>query len=707
MKRLLTYIRDYRVRAVLAPLFKCLEACFDLFVPLVISRMIDRGIRSGNLGYVFRMGGLLLALATIGLLCSFTAQFFAAKVAIHTGKGLRNDLFRHINSLGYREIDTLGTSTLITRMTSDINAVESGVNMALRLFMRSPFIVFGAMVMAFTISARAGLIFTVTIVILFIVVFGIILTTAPMYRANQGQLDRIMKTTRENLLGVRVVRAFNRQASEIDEFRRENERLTQMQVRVGRISALLNPVTYVIINLAVVYLIYRGGGFVYEGAITQGGLVALVNYMSQILVELIKLANLIIQITRAMASMNRIDGIFALQPAVSDAANASAYSVVTAPSAATDAASAANASDHHAVTASRDAVGLSVSSDSAAAVAAQRSGDQRSRVPEVEFRQAAFAYTEGAEDALRDISFRAMPGQTIGVIGGTGAGKTTLINLIPRFYDVTAGEVLVSGQNVRDYALETLRAKIGLVPQRSVLFRGTLRSNMQWGRPDATDDEIYAALKTAQAYDFVEQKGEGLELQVEQEGRNFSGGQKQRLAIARALVRRPEILILDDSASALDFATDAALRKALKSDTENMTVFLISQRVSTVRNSDQIIVLDDGQVAGIGTHAELYRSCPVYHEICLSQLSQAEAERSDDTAQPTPAAGGGRPAVDQAVGAEQSVTVAGSGSRMAEQREEAVQSASTADGGRSAVERSDDVEKTALSEAQSEGKEVQ
>ncbi len=659
MKRLLTYIRDYRVRAVLAPLFKCLEACFDLFVPLVISSMIDRGIRSGNLGYVFRMGGLLLVLATIGLLCSFTAQFFAAKVAIHTGKGLRNDLFRHINTLGYREIDTLGTSTLITRMTSDINAVESGVNMALRLFMRSPFIVFGAMVMAFTISVRAGLIFAVTIVILFVVVFGIILTTAPMYRANQGQLDRIMKTTRENLLGVRVVRAFNRQASEIDEFRRENERLTQMQVRVGRISALLNPVTYVIINLAVVYLIYRGGGFVYEGTITQGGLVALVNYLSQILVELIKLANLIIQITRAMASMNRIDGIFALQPAVSDA-NASAHSAVTTPSAVTGAAS------------------------------APRSGDQRSCVPAVEFRQAAFAYTEGAEDALRDISFRAMPGQTIGVIGGTGAGKTTLINLIPRFYDVTAGEVLVAGQNVRDYALETLRAKIGLVPQRSVLFRGTLRSNMQWGKPDATDDEIYAALKTAQAYDFVEQKGEGLELQVEQEGRNFSGGQKQRLAIARALVRRPEILILDDSASALDFATDAALRKAIKSDTENMTVFLISQRVSTVRNSDQIIVLDDGQVAGIGTHAELYRSCPVYHEICLSQLSQAEAERSEDTAR-----NGSRTA-------EQSVIVAGSGSRGAEQREDAA-----ADGGRSAVERSDDAEKTALAEEQNEGKEVQ
>lgn len=628
MKRLLTYIRDYRVRAVLAPLFKCLEACFDLFVPLVISSMIDRGIRSGNLGYVFRMGGLLLVLAAIGLLCSFTAQFFAAKVAIHTGKGLRNDLFKHINSLGYREIDTLGTSTLITRMTSDINAVESGVNMALRLFMRSPFIVFGAMVMAFTISARAGLIFAVTIVILFIVVFGIILTTAPMYRANQGQLDRIMKTTRENLLGVRVVRAFNRQASEIDEFRRENEKLTAMQVSVGRISALLNPVTYVIINLAVVYLIYRGGGFVYEGAITQGALVALVNYMSQILVELIKLANLIIQITRAMASMNRIDGIFELQPAVSDA-NASVRDAVTAPS----------------------------------------------DVPAVEFRQAAFAYTEGAEDALRDISFRAMPGETIGVIGGTGAGKTTLINLIPRFYDVTAGEVLVCGRNVRDYALEALREKIGLVPQRSVLFRGNLRSNMQWGKPDATDEEIYVALKTAQAYDFVEQKGEGLELKVEQEGRNFSGGQKQRLAIARALVRRPEILILDDSASALDFATDAALRKAIKTDTGNMTVFLISQRVSTVRNADQIVVLDDGQVAGIGTHAELYRSCPVYHEICLSQLSQAEAERSDEAAQ--------------------------TGSRTE------AQPASATAGGRPTAERSDDVGQKALAEAQNEGKEVQ
>ena len=617
MKRLLSYIKDYRIRAVLAPLFKCLEACFDLFVPLVISRMIDDGIRQNNLGYVFRMGGLLLLLAAIGLLCSFTAQFFAAKVAIHTGKGLRNDLFQHIQSLGYREIDTLGTSTLITRMTSDINAVESGVNMALRLFMRSPFIVFGAMFMAFTISVRAGLIFLVTIVVLFVVVFGIILTTAPMYRANQGQLDRIMKSTRENLLGVRVVRAFNRQSSEIEEFRKENEQLTAMQVGVGRISALLNPVTYVIINLAVVYLIYRGGGFVYDGTLTQGGLVALVNYMSQILVELIKLANLVIQITRAMASMNRIDGIFQMQPAVAEhavKANASASQYVTSQEATTSASACAST------------VGMEQATLRASEAV------KHGLLPEVEFQHVSFTYTEGAEPALRDIDFRVLPGQTIGVIGGTGAGKTTLIQMIPRFYDVSEGRVLVAGRDVKDYSLKALREKIGLVPQRSVLFRGTLRDNMKWGKQDATDAEIVAALKTAQAYDFVEEKGEGLELPVEQEGRNFSGGQKQRLAIARALVRRPEILILDDSASALDFATDAALRRAIQTDTENMTVFLISQRVSTVRNSDQIIVLDDGQVAGIGTHDELYQHCPVYHEICLSQLSAAEAERGSAAA---------------------------------------------------------------------------
>ncbi len=606
MKRLLSYIKDYKVKAVLAPLFKCLEACFDLLVPMVISSMIDTGIKNGDTGYVLKMGGLLLLLAAIGLTCSFTAQFFAAKVAIHTGKGLRNDLFRHINSLSYRDIDTLGTSTLITRMTSDINAVESGVNMALRLFMRSPFIVFGAMILAFTINIKAGIIFLVTIAVLFLVVFGIILTTAPMYKNNQAQLDKIMKTTRENLLGVRVVRAFNRQKSEIEQFKRENDRLTEMQVSVGRISALLNPVTYVIINLAVVYLIYRGARFVDIGTLTQGGLVALVNYMSQILVELIKLANLVIQITRAMASMNRIDGVFSIKPSVQEPANVSAGCEV-------------------AFKADSEESELDMRISKGNSRKDLKSDALRGKSPKVSFRDVDFAYTEGADPALSHITFDAMPGETIGVIGGTGAGKSTLINLIPRFYDVTKGEIDIDGRPVKSLGLSELRNKIGIVPQRSVLFRGTLRENIQWGKEDATDEEIYAALRTAQAYDFVEEKGQGLELPVEQEGRNFSGGQKQRLAIARAVVRKPEILILDDSASALDFATDAALRSAIKHDTENMTVFIISQRVSTVRNSDKIIVLDDGKVSGIGTHDELFESCEVYKEICLSQLSSDEA----------------------------------------------------------------------------------
>ncbi|SFG06557.1 ABC transporter ATP-binding protein [Oribacterium sp. WCC10] len=616
MKRLLSYIKEYKVKAVLAPLFKCLEACFDLLVPMVISSMIDKGIHNNDLGYVFRMGGLLLVLAAIGLTCSFTAQFFAAKVAIHTGKGLRNDLFRHINTLSYRDIDALGTSTLITRMTSDINAVESGVNMALRLFMRSPFIVFGAMILAFTINIRAGLIFTFTIIVLFVVVFGIILTTAPMYKNNQSQLDKIMKTTRENLLGVRVVRAFNRQNSEIEQFKRENDRLTEMQVSVGRISALLNPVTYVIINIAIVYLINRGAMFVYAGSLTQGGLVALVNYMSQILVELIKLANLVIQITRAMASMNRIDGVFSIKPSVQESGNVSVGSEVISEN--TLDSDGRNSADSMTIR----QVAADATLDSGTSI--YKSGN----ISKVSFKNVFFAYTEGADPALSDITFEAMQGETVGVIGGTGAGKSTLINLIPRFYDVTKGEVDVEGKPVKEYGIEELRKKIGIVPQRSVLFRGTLRENMQWGKEDATDEEIYAALKTAQAYDFVAQKGEGLELKVEQEGRNFSGGQKQRLAIARAIIRKPEILILDDSASALDFATDAALRSAIKRDTENMTVFIISQRVSTVRNSDKIIVLDDGKVAGIGTHNELFASCEVYKEICLSQLNKDEAESS-------------------------------------------------------------------------------
>ena len=576
MKRLLSYVKDYKFKAVLAPLFKCLEACFELFVPLVISSMIDVGIQSRDYGYVVRMGLLLLLLALIGLCCSVTAQYFSAKVAIHTGKGMRADLFRHINSLGYQEIDRLGTSTLITRMTSDINQIEGGVNMTLRLFMRSPFIVIGAMVMAFTINVKAALVFCVTIPLLAAVVFGIMLTTAPMYQNVQKQLDRVMKATRENLLGVRVVRAFNRQSSEKTEFRNENDLLTKMQVSVGKISALLNPVTYVIINLSVVALVLAGGNLVNTGVLSQGKVVALVNYMNQILVELIKLANLGIQISKAYACLKRVDSIFEEKSAV---------------------------------------------------VSGTEKQPKHTAVPFIAYEHVDFRYSEGGALALSDVSFEVQKGETIGVIGGTGAGKSTMMNLLPRFYDVAAGSISLYGTDVREYDTSVLRERIGVVPQKSVLFSGTLRENMQWGKKDASDAEIYAALKTAQAYDFVKEKGEGLDFKIEQEGRNLSGGQKQRLCIARALVRKPEILILDDSASALDFATDAALRRAIREDTENTTVFLVSQRVATVRGAARIIVLDEGRVAGIGTHKELFESCSVYHEICMSQLSQAEAER--------------------------------------------------------------------------------
>ena len=576
MKRLLSYIKDYKFKAILAPLFKCLEACFELFVPLVISSMIDVGIRTQDYGYVLRMGLLLLLLALIGLCCSVTAQYFSAKVAIHTGKEMRADLFRHITSLGYQEIDTLGTSTLITRMTSDINQIESGVNLTLRLFMRSPFIVFGAMVMAFTINVKAALIFCVTIPLLAVVVFGIMLSTMPMYRNVQKQLDRVMKTTRENLLGVRVVRAFNRQASEKEEFKAENDLLTKMQVSVGRISALLNPVTYVIINLSVVALVLAGGRLVNTGILSQGKVVALVNYMNQILVELIKLANLGIQISKAYACLNRVNGIFDEKSAIVNGAEKQ---------------------------------------------------PKHTAVPFLSFAHVDFRYSEGGAPALSDVSFEVQKGETIGVIGGTGSGKSTLMNLLPRFYDVSAGSISLYGTDLRDYDVETLRQRFGVVPQKSVLFSGSIRENMQWGRRDAEDADIYAALRTAQAYDFVKEKGEGLDFMIEQEGRNLSGGQKQRLCIARALVRKPEVLILDDSASALDFATDAALRRAIREDTENTTVFLVSQRVATVRGAARIIVLDEGRVVGIGTHRELFDTCSVYHEICMSQLSQAEAER--------------------------------------------------------------------------------
>lgn len=609
MRRLLSYIKDYKWKAVLAPLFKCLEALVDLFVPVVIARMIDRGIATGDMGYVLRMGGLLLILAAVGLCYSFTAQYFAATVAVKTGKAIRKDLFHHINTFSHHEMDEIGTSTLITRMTSDINAVESGINMALRLFMRSPFIVFGALIMAFMISAKEAVVFCVTIPLLAVVVYGIMLVTMPMYKNVQRQLDGVMKTARENLLGVRVVRAFNRQDSEKEEFKQENDLLTTLQVKVGRISALLNPVTYVMINLAIVVLIQQGAFFVYSGSLTRGNIVALINYMSQILVELIKLANLIIQITRAMASMDRINAVFAIEASVKNVIqeNATQVSFVK------------NEMPENAMMASAVKNGMSETMPWTASEGVV--GDTI-----VEFKNVSFGYTEGAEPALRNLSFSIKRGDTVGIIGGTGAGKTSLISLIPRFYDVTDGAVSVFGKDVKEQDPEELRRHIGLVPQKAVLFRGTLRDNMCWGKPDAKDPEIWDALKTAQAYDFVKEKGEGLDLPVEQGGRNFSGGQKQRLTIARSLVRQPEILILDDSASALDFATDAALRKAIREQTGQRTVFLVSQRVSTVRQADLIIVLDEGQIAGIGKHEELVDHCEVYREICLSQLSEKEVK---------------------------------------------------------------------------------
>lgn len=593
MKRLFGYLKHHKLITVLAPLFKCLEACFELFVPLVIAGMIDRGIRRGNISYVLRMGGVLLLLALIGLSCSLFAQYFSAKAAAYVGQNLRNDLFCHIHSLGYPEIDALGSSTLITRMSSDINQIEAGVNMVLRLFMRSPFIVFGAWIMAFRISLRTALVFTAAIPLLSLVVFGILLLTMPRYRAVQRQLDRIMKSTRENLLGVRVIRAFNREESEEQDFQRENDLLTEMQVRVGRISALLNPVTLTLIDLAVACLLYLGARLVNRGELFQGDIVALTNYMSQILAELIKLANLIILMSRAYASLGRVNEIF-LQPSENEG-----YS---------------------------EEEGQLLLKEKS--VKKEEELLKRLRKDEVflAFHRVSFRYSKEAENVLTEISLEVKKGETIGIIGGTGAGKSSLVNLIPRFYDASSGFIALLGRDIREIPLEELRSRIGVVPQRSVLFSGTLRENMCWGKKDATDEEIREALRIAQALPFVEEKGEGLSLLIEQEGRNLSGGQRQRLCIARALLRRPEILILDDSASALDFATDAALRSALREYSKDSTVFLISQRVASVRNSDRILVLEDGHMAGLGKHDLLFRESPVYREICLSQLSREEAE---------------------------------------------------------------------------------
>ncbi|MCC2876050.1 ABC transporter ATP-binding protein/permease [Lachnoclostridium pacaense] len=600
MKRLLSYMKDYRKESILGPLFKMLEASFELFIPLVVASMVDVGIRNRDGGYIMKMGGLLLLLALVGLACSLTAQYFAAKAATGAGTALRNDLYKHIGTLSYAEIDSVGTATLITRMTSDINQVQNGINMTLRLLLRSPFVVFGAMIMAFTVDLRSAMVFVVTIPVLCVVVFGIMLVSMPLYRSVQRQLDKVLLTTRENLMGVRVIRAFNRQKSETEKFEGENDRLVRMQVFVGKISALLNPVTYVIINVAIVAVIWVGGEQVDSGILTQGKVIALVNYMSQILVELIKMANLIILISKATACMNRVDSIFQVETSVKEGGGRC----------------------EGRGEGSRGSEGPVESLSPISPTA-------KDPAPKVEFRDMDFIYSGAKAPALSGISFKAMPGQTIGVIGGTGSGKTTLVNLIPRFYDADKGQVLVDGVDVRDYTLDGLRSKIGVVPQRPVLFKGTLRDNMRWGKKDASDEEIYDALNMAQAREFVNDKGQGLMLHIDQGGRNLSGGQRQRLTIARALVRRPEILIMDDSASALDFATDARLRKAIRKGTEDMTVFIVSQRATTIKQADLILVLDEGTLAGMGTHRELLNSCDVYREICLSQLSREEVERDE------------------------------------------------------------------------------
>lgn len=577
MKRLLHYLSGYKLESILGPLFKMLEASFELFVPLVVASMIDVGIKQSNAAYILRQGGLLILLGIIGLACSLTAQYFAAKASVSAATCLRNDLFQHISNLSYTEIDTVGTSTLITRMTSDINQVQTGINMVLRLFLRSPFVVFGAMIMAFTVDVKAAMAFVVVIPLLSVVVFGILLISMPLYKKVQKQLDRVMLTTRENLMGVRVIRAFNRQKSETARFEEENGLLVRFQVFVGKISALLNPVTYIMINFAIIAVVWIGALQVGAGIITQGKVVALVNYMSQILVELVKLANLMIIISKSVACMNRVDTIFKMEPSIKEKNKVFA--------------------------------------------------SQENSLPKLVFDQVSFLYAGAKEESLSGIDFSVKKGETIGIIGGTGSGKSTVVNLIPRFYDVALGQVSLDGRDVRDYPLEKLREKIGVVPQKAVLFKGSLRENMQWGKKDASDEEIYRALDIAQAREFVDGKKKGLDLYIEQGGRNLSGGQRQRLTIARALVREPEILILDDSASALDFATDARLRRAIKENTGDMTVFLVSQRAATIRNADQILVLDDGKLAGKGTHRELLGSCALYREICLSQLSKEEVER--------------------------------------------------------------------------------
>ena len=580
MKKLLVYLKDYKKETVLAPLFKMLEATFELFVPLVMAAIIDRGIGGGNTSYVFRMGGILVLLGVVGLVCSITAQYYAAKAAVGFSTKLKHSLFEHIQGLSFTEIDTLGTSTMITRMTSDVNQVQNGVNMVLRLFLRSPFIVFGAMIMALTIDFKAALIFVVTIPLLSVVVFGIMMLTMPLYKKVQAGLDSVLGATRENLTGARVIRAFNKEDEEIEAFEQKNSTLAHMQLFVGKLSALTNPVTYIIINAATIVLLYTGAVRVDEGTITHGQVVDLVNYMSQILIELVKLANLIITITKALACANRIENVFEIRSSMEWK-----------------------------------------QADGADGMAEQEGCDTNSFV---DFNHVHLTYAGAGAESLSDIDFHVKKGQTVGIIGGTGSGKSSLVHMIPRFYDATQGSVCIDGRDVRDYPMEELRQKIGIVQQKAVLFQGTIRENLLWGKGDATDEELWQAVETAQAKEFVQQKAGKLDFHVAQTGRNLSGGQRQRLTIARALAGRPEILILDDSASALDYATDAALRQAIRDMEGDMTVFIVSQRASSIRYADQIIVLDDGEMADIGTHDELLSRCSVYQEIYYSQYPKAQ-----------------------------------------------------------------------------------
>lgn len=582
MKKLLIYLKDYKKECILAPLFKMLEACFELFVPLVMAAIIDDGIGKGEVLFIWKMGGLLLLLAVVGLVSSITAQYFSAKAATGFSKKLRHALFSHIQSLSYKEMDEIGTSTLITRMTNDINQAQSGVNMTLRLFLRSPFIIAGAMVMAFTVDVRGALIFVVTIPLLSIVVFGIMWLTIPLYKKVQTALDNVLLRTRENLTGIRVIRAFNREDEEREQFEGENENLLRLQKYVGKISGLTNPLTFVVVNAATLVLLNIGAIRVNEGILSAGMVVALVNYMSQILVELVKLANLIVTITKAVACADRIQSVFEIMPSLDESGTMQP-----------DKESAPDPLD----------------------------------VPLVEFKNVSLNYNEKIPDgspdassgyALEGINFSVKRGQTIGIIGGTGSGKSSIVNLIPRFYEASHGEVLVGGRNVREYPLIELRKKAGLVPQRSVLFKGSIRDNIRWGKKDADDREIWEALSISQSKEFVEEKEGGLDFEISQGGKNLSGGQRQRLCIARALVKKPEILILDDSFSALDYATDAALRRSL-SRLSDMTVFIVSQRTSSLMHADSILVLDDGRLAGIGTHEQLLLQCPIYKEIYDSQ----------------------------------------------------------------------------------------